>query len=82
MFHIPMYTYLSSSKTTLAVFGFEGKSQSQGLVERYNGTIKSTLRRRLGSRLATEWKDKLANTVAKCNSNKPRIIIVLAPNAD
>ena len=37
------------------VFGFEGRSQSQGLVERYNGTIKSMLRRRLGGRLATEW---------------------------
>ena len=44
------------------VFGFEGRSQSQGLVERYNGTIKSMLQRRLAGRLAAEWKDYLSDT--------------------
>ena len=61
------------------VFGFEGRSQSQGLVERYNGTIKMMLRRRLAGRLGAEWKDYLDDAVKNYNSNK-HSIIKMAPD--
>ena len=61
------------------VFGFEGRSQSQGLVERYNGTIKMMLRRRLAGRLGLEWKDSLDEAVKNYNSNK-HSTIKMAPD--
>ena len=61
------------------VFGFEGRSQSQGLVERYNGTIKMMLRRRLAGRLGAEWKDYLDDAVKNYNANK-HSTIKMAPD--
>eukprot|EP01045_Picozoa_sp_COSAG04_P007589 COSAG04_NODE_399_length_14959_cov_28.238730_18_plen_358_part_00 len=61
------------------VFGYEGRSHAQGLVERYNGTIKAMLTRKLGGRIATQWKDHLQTAVSNYNRNK-HTTIKMAPN--
>ena len=57
----------------------KGACQSQGLVERYNGTIKMMLRRRLAGRLGLEWKDYLDDAVRNYNGNQ-HSTIKMAPD--
>ena len=50
-------------------FGYTGRSHSQAIVERFNGTIKRITDRRLGNQLEAKWRQYLPTAVA--NYNKP-----------
>ena len=62
-------------------YGFTGRSQTQGLVERFNGTLKRMLQRHLNFKLGTEWwKDgNLQKALDNYNSN-PHRVIKMAPD--
>ena len=55
-------------------FGYTGRSQTQGLVERFNGTLKRLLHHHLNFKLGSEWKNHLVKAVSNYNSNPHRII--------
>ena len=61
------------------VFGFSGRSQAQGVVERFNGTLKRLLFRHLNFRLGRDWKDHLDKAVENYNAN-PHRVIKMAPD--
>jgi hypothetical protein len=61
------------------VFGYSGRSQAQGVVERFNGTLKRLLFRHLNFKLGRDWKDHLDKAVENYNSN-PHRVIRMAPD--
>lgn len=61
------------------VFGYSGRSQAQGVVERFNGTLKRLLFRHLNFTLGRDWKDHLDKAVDNYNNN-PHRVIKMAPN--
>ena len=62
------------------VFGYTGRSQAQGLVERFNGTLKRLLLRHLNYKVGADWQDHLAKAVSNYNGN-PHRVIKMAPNS-
>ena len=50
-------------------FGYSGRSQSQGLVERLNGTIKKMLVKALGGDFSKKWWELLPIVIGAYNSN-------------
>ena len=61
-------------------YGFEGRSQSQALVERFNGTLKRLLLRQLNFKVGMQWKQNLPQALKLYNSN-PHSTIKMAPDA-
>jgi hypothetical protein len=61
------------------VFGYTGRSQTQGLVERYNGTLKRLIQRHLNRRTGTDWPQHLRAAVRNYNRN-PHSTIKMAPD--
>jgi len=61
------------------VFGYTGRSQTQGLVERFNGTLKRLLTRHLNRKTGSEWQKHLGKAVKNYNSN-PHRVIRMAPD--
>ena len=51
------------------VFGYTGRSQTQGLVERYNGALKRLIQRHLNRRTGTDWPQHLRAAVRNYNRN-------------
>ena len=62
------------------VYGYTGRSQTQGLVERFNGTLKRLLLRHLNYKVGSTWQDHLAKAVSNYNGN-PHRVIKMAPNS-
>ena len=62
------------------VYGYTGRSQTQGLVERFNGTLKRLLMRHLNYKVGSTWQDHLAKAVSNYNGN-PHRVIKMAPNS-
>ena len=60
-------------------YGYTGRSQTQGIVERFNGTLKRLLKRHLNFRLAKDWVTHLDKAVSNYNSN-PHRVIKMAPS--
>ena len=59
-------------------FGYTGRSQTQGVVERFNGTLKRLLQRHLNFKLGSEWKSHLGKALSNYNGN-PHSVIKMAP---
>eukprot|EP01047_Picozoa_sp_COSAG01_P072823 COSAG01_NODE_11689_length_1878_cov_144.896009_2_plen_483_part_01 len=59
-------------------FGYTGRSQTQGLVERFNGTLKRMIQRNLNFHLGNKWTAYLNTALEKYNTN-PHSTIKMAP---
>ena len=65
------------------VFGYTGRSQTQGIVERFNGTLKRMLMRNLNHKIGTQWNKSigggsatthLEQALVNYNGNNHRVI--------